>query len=64
MSKLFLFYIIQEHEKIRSQLQPGCELEMVIAPIMVSSDASFISGVVDLEFNMTATWSLTYPTFD
>jgi hypothetical protein len=35
---------IQEHEKIRSQQQPGCELETVIAPIMISSDATHLKN--------------------
>ena len=29
---------ILEHKKVCSQLQPGCELETVIAAIMISSD--------------------------
>jgi hypothetical protein len=35
---------IQEHEKVRSQLQPGCELETVIAPLMISSDATHLTS--------------------
>jgi len=35
---------IQEHEKIRSQRRPGCELETVIAAIMISSDATHLTN--------------------
>jgi len=35
---------IQEHEKVRSQSRPGCELETVIAAIMLSSDATHLTN--------------------
>lgn len=35
---------IREHEKIRSQQQPGCKLETVIAAIMISSDATHLTN--------------------
>lgn len=35
---------IQEHEKIRSQPRPDCELEKVIAPIMLWSDSTHLTS--------------------
>ena len=35
---------IQEHEKIRSQPRPECELEIVIAPIMLWSDSTHLTS--------------------
>lgn len=35
---------IQEHESIRSQPRPQCDLETVIAPIMLSSDATHLTS--------------------
>jgi hypothetical protein len=44
---------IQEHEKIRSQQRPGCQLEMVIAAIMISSDATHLTN-----FGSTSLWPI------
>jgi hypothetical protein len=42
---------INEHEKVRSQPRRGCELETVIAAIMVSSDATHLTN-----FGIASLW--------
>ena len=44
---------IQEHEKIRSHPQPNCELEKVIAPIMLWSDYTHLTS-----FGHASLWPL------
>ena len=44
---------IQEHEKIRSQPRPDCELEIVIAPIMLWSDSMHLTS-----FGHASLWPL------
>lgn len=44
---------IQEHEKVRSHRRPGCELETVIAAIMISSDATHLTN-----FGIASLWPI------